>query len=312
MLNNGQIKFSKEAATAAKGVFERKKVSEFLQILNQKDMPSGGKDLYEEILGVKQNTSNNQIVYAMDSTKAKTFFDKTLLKDGRLSRIVYPKHSCVLYITKNQQSECDSLKTSDSKWPDVFLDDKKDSCVMKFESLMKTNFVNLPDLISSCSKVQESKPAVIKQGSMDDSALYERRKAETRKELEPFIKKSKDDMELLKIRRKEIKEKEVAQFLPNDIVKKLDMLGSKAENFGKTDVAKLKETEISQYIGNLRSFFVDIKSVLESLKVKSPMIEYVETMSKLLTNPESMNEITVDKVKKTIEQIQKETEKTRE
>lgn len=257
MLNKGQIKFSKAAATVAKSIFEKKKASEFLQVSNQKDMSVGVQDLYEVILGVKQDMSN-QMIYALDSTKAKSLFEKTLLKDGRLSRIVYSKRSCVLYITNSQQSEFDSIKTPDSKWPDVLLEEK-DNCIVKFESAMKTNFVNLPDLISSCSKVQKGEPSVIKKGSMDDSVLYERRKMEIRKELESSLSKIKDDLATL-----ESQQKEFRKLVPKEMIGKLDSLESSAKRLQSVDIFNLDSSGISKHVDELKKAFNSAGSMLKS------------------------------------------------
>lgn len=71
-------------------------------------------------------------VYTNDLIKAKKLFEVSLLKEGRLSFILYPELNCLLYITKAQQDSYEKLKMPKSEWPHVLLNDDK-ACVAEFE-----------------------------------------------------------------------------------------------------------------------------------------------------------------------------------
>lgn len=110
MIKCGQIKFTKKAADKAKTIFQKKKVNEFLVVVEPgKQKPANSKGLYKILLGVKQDNTFGKKVYTTDQIRANKLFDKSLLKDGRLSLIFSPTYGCALYITKEQQDKYDEI-----------------------------------------------------------------------------------------------------------------------------------------------------------------------------------------------------------
>jgi hypothetical protein len=147
VLKKGQIKFTKKAAEIAKVYFKKKKIDEFLIVAPKSEKPEGGKDFYKILLGEKQDSASLRKVYATDIVKAKKLFEVSLIKEGRLSFLLSPDLSCLLYIDKTQQDKYEKLKTPGMDWPMAILNE---GCETEFERKMnKSVTVDLANLISS-------------------------------------------------------------------------------------------------------------------------------------------------------------------
>ena len=148
MIKCGQIKFTKKAADKAKTIFQKKKVNEFLVVVEPgKQKPANSKGLYKILLGVKQDNTFGKKVYTTDQIRANKLFDKSLLKDGRLSLIFSPTYGCALYITKEQQDKYDEMKLPYLEWPTVYLNENNEVAVTKFETTIRNKSIDLADII---------------------------------------------------------------------------------------------------------------------------------------------------------------------
>lgn len=150
MLKKGQIKFSKKALAIIKPYFIKKKVREFLVVIGpSQTKPSGSKDIYRQLLGIKQNPQSKHRVYATDLMKAKKFLGHSLFKEARLNVVVSPTYGCALYIPKDQQAKYNKIKSPDFDWPTVFLNDEDSACVSEFKRKTdKATAIDLSELIS--------------------------------------------------------------------------------------------------------------------------------------------------------------------
>ncbi len=155
MIKRGQIKFTKKAAEKAKVIFQRKKIDEFLFVIESgAQKPPNSKALYKKLLGVKQDPTSLKKVYTTNLIKAEKLFNTSLLKDGRLSLIFSPTYGCALYITKEQQVKYNAIKLKSLEWPAVYLDESNKEGVAKFEVKIKNKSVDLADIILDLKEVQ--------------------------------------------------------------------------------------------------------------------------------------------------------------
>lgn len=154
MIKPGQIKFTKKAAQKTEVIFKNKKISEFLFVIEPgKQKPPNSKDLYKNLLGIKQNSTYVRKVYTTNQIKTEKLFNTSLLKDGRLNLIFSPTYKCALYITKEQQSKYDELKLPFLHWPTVYLDENNKQAVSKFELEIRNKSIDLADIILNSKEV---------------------------------------------------------------------------------------------------------------------------------------------------------------
>ena len=153
MLRKGQIKFSKKAAIIAKKIFEKKKVNEFLVVVkNGEPTPSGAKDIYKKLLGVKQDASNKQRIYTTDVIRSEKLFLTSLFQEGQFSLIASPTYACALYITKDQESKFEKIKLKNAKWPTVFIDESNSAFISRFDAAIK-KAVDLTEILIDLEKI---------------------------------------------------------------------------------------------------------------------------------------------------------------
>lgn len=148
MIKSGQIRFTKKASEKAKEIFQKKRVNEFLIVVESgKQKPSNANSLYKMLLGVEQGQTSDKKVYTIDKIRAEKLFNTSLLNDGRLSLIFSPIYGCALYITKEQQDKYDKLKLEDHVWPAVYLNENDKACLKEFERKIITTSIDLLDLL---------------------------------------------------------------------------------------------------------------------------------------------------------------------
>lgn len=148
MIKRGQIKFTKKAAEKAIVIFQKKKINEFLFVIESgAQKPPNSKALYKNLLGVKQDPTSLKKVYTTNLIKAEKLFNISLLKDGRLSLVFSPTCGCALYITKEQQDKYDKLKIEGHIWPAVYLNENDKTCLEEFERKITTKSIDLSDLL---------------------------------------------------------------------------------------------------------------------------------------------------------------------
>lgn len=152
MLKKGQIKFTKKASEKAKTMFETKKANEFLFVVRQSEKkPSGSKDICKILMNVNQNPGFKNKIYTNNIQKTNRLFNEYLLNQCKLNLIISPKSSCALYITREEslkQKYC-NLKTKEHVWPAVYLDEKNNTAITTFETIIKTKSIDLADIILS-------------------------------------------------------------------------------------------------------------------------------------------------------------------
>lgn len=148
MIERGQIKFTKKAAEKAIVIFQKKKINEFLFVIESgAQKPPNSKALYKNLLGVKQDPTSLKKVYTTNLIKAEKLFNTSLLKDERLSLIFSPTYGCALYITKEQQDKYDEMKLPSLEWPAVYLNENNEVAVTKFETKIQNKSIDLVDII---------------------------------------------------------------------------------------------------------------------------------------------------------------------
>ena len=150
MLKKGQIKFTRKAAEKAKTIFETKKANEFLFVVKEGEKkPPNPKDICKILMNIKQNPESKNKIYTNNIQKTNMLFNDYLLNQCKLSLILSPKYSCVLYITKEEslKQKYQNLKVKEHVWPAVYLDEENHSVVTMFETIIETKSVDLADII---------------------------------------------------------------------------------------------------------------------------------------------------------------------
>lgn len=143
----------------------------------------------------------------------------------------------------------------------------------------------IPKFAQVLAKRAKAKPKVIPQSpkskkfAKDDIELTKARKQEIRKKFEPILKKSKDDLELLKSRKSELKELE--EFLPDNTLKNIDSIIFSVTEISETNIAESNFSNLKEYANGLEEVFYNIKSIADSFNLSNTiMVKYIGEIAK--------------------------------
>lgn len=147
--STGYIRFHRNAVKIAKELFEKKeqKHGKIFYVVEKSQKPAGSKNVCKRLTGEKQNPVPDVMIYTKDVQRVDKIFTSSLVKEGRLSVIMHRTNGCVLFITKNQEKLFDSIKSTDTKWPMVFVNELDDDSVDQFYKQMNTMGVELHNIL---------------------------------------------------------------------------------------------------------------------------------------------------------------------
>lgn len=151
--------------------------------------------------------------------------------------------------------------------------------IPKFAQVLAKRAKAKPKVISGNPVTKKIASNQTKKFAKDDMELANVQKEKIRKKIEPFLKKSKDDLELLKSRKSEFKELE--EFLPDNTLKNIDSIIFSVTEISETNIAESNFSNLKEYANGLEEVFYNIKSIADSFNLSNTiMVKYIGEIAK--------------------------------